>query len=212
MILSTLATEITVTDLIEFMDSAKEIYSSFGIGAAIGLPYFETIVPIVPLFLMLAFNILSYGMVMGYIFTYVGTCLATITIFLFLRTIRSNTHTSTKKVNKKVQKYLYWIENTHPALHILSMMIPLSPAYLINYSMGLSNIPFSRYLFVTLVSRFIMLFLCLPFVISLIDLYESGQVGGIQVAWLLIFGVVVIVGIIVGQKINSKMDENSQYS
>ena len=38
-----LSSEITVTDLIEFIDSVNEIYSSLGIAAAIGLPYFETL-------------------------------------------------------------------------------------------------------------------------------------------------------------------------
>jgi uncharacterized membrane protein YdjX (TVP38/TMEM64 family) len=205
-ILHILAIEITVTDLIEFIDSVKEIYSSLGIAAAIGLPYFETLVPIVPLFLMLSFNILSYGMAIGFILTYIGTSLATITIFVFLRTVSSKKSIEDRKVNKKIKRYLYWIENTHPTLHILAMMIPLSPAYLINYSMGLSNISFSRYLFVTLVSRFIMLILCIPFVMTLITLYESEQLGGVQVFWLLVFGTVVIIGIVVGQKRNSKIE------
>lgn len=203
-ILHILATEITVTDLIEFINSVKELYSSLGIAAAIGLPYFETLVPIVPLFLMLSFNVLSYGMLLGFIFTYIGTSLAAITIFVFLRTVSSKKSIDDRKMNRRIKRYLYWIENTHPALHILAMMIPLSPAYLINYSMGLSNISLSRYLFVTLVSRFIMLILCFPFVMTLITLYDSGQLGGVQVVWLLVFGTVVIIGIVFGQKLTQK--------
>ena len=203
-----LASEITVTDLIEFINSVKEIYSSLGILAAIGLPYFETLVPIAPLFLMLSFNILSYGLVLGFIFTYIGTTGATISIFLFLRYFSSNKKINPKK-NQKIQKYLTWIENTHPSLHILSMMIPLSPAYLINYSMGLSNISFGKYLFVTMISRFLMLVFCVPFGMTLITLYESGELGGVQVAWLLIFGTIVIAGTVVGQKINKKVENQT---
>lgn len=209
-ILNLLATEITVTDLVEFIDSVKEIYSNLGIAAAIGLPYIETMVPVVPLFLMLSFNILSYGMILGFLFTYIGTSAATITIFVFLRSMSSKNSNKKRKTNAKIKRYLYWIENTHPALHILAMMIPLSPAYLINYSMGLSNVSFSRYLFVTLVSRFIMLILCIPFVITLTTLYESGQLGGIQVVWLLVFGIVVIIGIVLGQKLNKRIEEKQE--
>lgn len=205
-----LSSEITVTDLIEFIDSVTKIYSNLGIVAAIGLPYFETLVPIVPLFLMLSFNVLSYGMILGLIFTYIGTSLAAISIFIFLRTIYSKKSIDERKISNKIRKYLYWIDNTHPALHILAMMIPLSPAYLINYSMGLSNISFGRYIFITLVSRFIMLILCIPFVMTLLSLYETGQLGGVQVVWLLIFGTVVIFGIVVGQKIKLNIDSNQQ--
>ena len=203
-IIRMIATEITVTDLIEFIENVKNIYSSLGIVAAIGLPYFETLVPIAPLFLMLSFNILSYGIVLGFIFTYIGTSCATITIFLFLRYF-SLKRNNDKKISVKITKYLKWIENTHPILHILSMMIPLSPAYLINYSMGLSNVKLSRYLFVTLISRFLMLIFCIPFGMTLITLYNSGELGGVQVAWLLIFGIIVIAGIVVGQKMNRKI-------
>lgn len=199
-----LASEVTVADLIEFINNVKDIYSSLGVVAAIGLPYVETLVPIAPLFLMLSFNILSYGILFGFIFTYLGTTAAAITIFLFLRYFSSK---SNKKRSEKLQKYLNWIENTHPILHILSMMIPLSPAYLINYSMGLSNVTFGRYLLVTLVSRFLMLIFCLPFGMTLITLYESGELGGVQVAWLLIFGIIVIIGIVVGQKINVRIEK-----
>ena len=201
-----LASEITVSDFVEFINNVKDIYSSLGVLAAIGLPYVETIVPIVPLFLMLSFNILSYGLLLGFAFTYIGTTAAALTIFLFLRFFSSKVE---KKRNEKVQKYLNWIENTHPVLHILSMMIPLSPAYLINYSMGLSNVSFSRYLVVTLVSRFLMLIFCLPFGMTLITLYESGELGGVQVAWLLIFGIIVIAGIVVGQKINNNINKQA---
>ena len=201
-----LASEITVSDFVEFINNVKDIYSSLGVLAAIGLPYVETIVPIVPLFLMLSFNILSYGLLLGFAFTYIGTTAAALTIFLFLRFFSSKVE---KKRNEKVQKYLNWIENTHPVLHILSMMIPLSPAYLINYSMGLSNVSFSRYLVVTLVSRFLMLIFCLPFGMTLITLYESGELGGVQVAWLLIFGIIVIAGIVVGQKINNRINKQA---
>lgn len=201
-----LASEVTVADLVEFINNVKDIYSSLGIVAAIGLPYVETLVPIAPLFLMLSFNIISYGILLGFVFTYIGTTAAALTIFLFLRYFSSK---SEKKRNEKIQKYLNWIENTHPVLHILSMMIPLSPAYLINYSMGLSNVSFGRYLIVTLVSRFLMLVFCLPFGMTLITLYESGELGGVQVAWLLIFGIIVIAGIVVGQKMNNKINKQA---
>ena len=52
-----LASEVTVADLIEFINNVKDIYSSLGVIAAIGLPYVETLVPIAPLFFMLSFSL-----------------------------------------------------------------------------------------------------------------------------------------------------------
>lgn len=198
-----LAASVTVTDLIEFINQVKDIYASLGIGAAIGLPFFETLIPIAPLFLMISFNVLSYGLFFGFLFTYIGTCAATILIFMIMRTLKNKTKESERSFSPKVAGYLNWIDRTHPMLHILAMMIPLSPAYLINYSMGLSDVKFSTYLLVTLTSRFLMLIFCLPFVFTLLNLYESGELGGVQGVWLLIFGCIVIAGIVVGQKMNN---------
>jgi len=131
-ILQILSEDFTVTDLIEFIDKVKELYSSFGVGAAIGLPLFETVVPILPLFLMLAFNILSYGVIMGYLFTLIGTGLGTVVIFLIMRYISNSRFVKGKKENMQVIKYLDWIESTHPILHIIVLSVPFSPCYLIN--------------------------------------------------------------------------------
>ncbi len=205
-ILQLIATEITVTDLIEFIDQVKEIYYNWGIIAAIGLPLFETLVPIVPLFLMISLNILTYGLFWGFIFTYIGTTSAAILIFILMRSFSTKPLGMKLRRKNKVEAYLEWIENTHPMLHIISMMIPLSPAYLINYSMGLSNVKFSTYLIVTLISRFLMLIFCIPFAMTLITLYQTEQLGGVQALWLLIFGCIVIVGIVLGQKRSKRLE------
>ena len=68
-ILKMLADDFTVQDLADFIDKVRNIYLNFGVFAAIGLPFVETIIPLLPLFLMLAFNILSYGLLWGYIYT-----------------------------------------------------------------------------------------------------------------------------------------------
>ena len=60
-----------------------------------------------------------------------------------------------------------------------------------------------------MISRFLMLVFCVPFGMTLITLYESGELGGVQVAWLLIFGTIVIAGTVVGQKINKKVENQT---
>ena len=194
-----LASSFTVDDLANFIEQVKDVYSSLGIGAAIGLPFLETLFPIMPLFLMIAFNILSYGVAFGYLYTYIGTSLGTIVIFVFMRYLSTNALKKSFLERENVKKYLNWIERTHPALHILVLMIPFSPTFMINYSMGLSKMKFKTFLGITLISRAILLFICIPFGMTLVTLYESGEFGGVELAWLAITGVVVLAGIVTGQ-------------
>ena len=105
--------------------------------------------------------------------------------------------------------YLDWIENTHPILHIIVLMIPFSPAWIINYSMGLSRMKLSTFILITFISRAVMLIGCIPFGMTLITLYESGEFGGVQVMWLLFFGMIVLAGIVFGQIMNKRIKQRT---
>ncbi len=191
--------DVTVTELAEFIERVKDIYSDLGVAAAIGLPYLETLFPVLPLFLMTAFNILSYGVFWGYIYTYIGTTAGTIAIFLFMRYLSTKEYKRARKERPNVKKYLNWIERTHPALHIAVLMVPFSPTFMINYSMGLTKMRLATFLVITFVSRAIMLFICMPLGLTLVSLYQAGELGGVAILWLTITGLLILASIIAGQ-------------
>ena len=195
-----LASEFTVDDLREFIEQVSYFYENMGITAAIGLPFLETLFPFLPLFLMIAFNILAYGTLKGYIYTYIGTLAGTIFIFVFMRYVIIRLFGESLQKSEKVQKAMRWIEKTHPLLHILVLSVPFSPTFIINYSMGLTKMKFSRFLLITVVSRAVLLVICIPFGSTLVSYYNTGTVGGVTVLWLSITGFVVLGSILVGQK------------
>lgn len=203
-----LAGDVSVNDLREFIDQVKTIYASLGILAAIGLPYLETLFPVLPLFLMTAFNILTYGIFLGYLYTFLGTVAGTIAIFLFMRYLSTRPFRQKWEEKPNVIRYLNWIETTHPVLHILVLMVPFAPTFMINYSMGLSNMRFSTFVVITVLSRAIMLVVCIPLGMTLISLYEAGEFGSVQILWLTFTGLLILASILVGQithhKIQSK--------
>lgn len=202
---SQLAGDVTVTDLAEFIERVKDVYLNLGIVAAIGLPYLETLFPVLPLFLMTAFNILSYGVFWGYIYTFIGTVAGTIVIFLFMRYISTKHFKETWRDKKNVKMYLNWIETTHPVFHIMVLMVPFSPTFMINYSMGLSKMRFETYVLITVVSRAIMLVGCIPLGMTLISLYEAGEFGGVQILWLFFTGLIILGSIVFGQIMKRKI-------
>ena len=103
------------------------------------------------------------------------------------------------------EKYLNWIESTHPILHILVLMIPFSPTFMINYSMGLTKMRFTTFLLITLISRAILLIICIPLGMTLVTLYNSGEFGGVAIMWLTFTGLVILAGTIIGQIWNRKI-------
>lgn len=195
-----LSNDFTVEDLRSFIEQVTYMYEDLGISAAIGLPFLETLFPILPLFLMIAFNILLYGTFKGYLYTYIGTLVGTIFIFLFMRYVVIKLFGKQLEHSSRFKKAMRWIEHTHPMLHILVLSIPFSPTFMINYSMGLTNMKFSRFLLITLISRGLLLVICIPFGKTLVNYYNNGLSGGVTVVWLSITGLIVLGSIIIGQR------------
>lgn len=200
-----LNSDVTVSDLTEFIDQVKNVYSNWGIIAAIGLPYLETLFPVLPLFLMTAFNILSYGIFWGYLYTFIGTVSGTIAIFLFMRYLSTRHFQKRWTEKKNIQRYLAWIEDTHPLFHIVVLMVPFSPTFMINYSMGLSKMRLQTFILITVISRAIMLVICIPLGMTLISLYQAGELGGVQIMWLFFTGLIILFSIVFGQIMNKKI-------
>lgn len=203
-----LSSTFSVEDLRLFIQDAKIFYDQIGVFAAIALPYIETLFPFLPLFLMLAFNILKFGLVIGYILTYIGTVLGTLSIFFFMRYVSSKRFKEEKKHSSKVSKYYHWVEETHPLTHIVVLMVPLSPTFWINYSMGLTKIPFKTFIFITLVSRAFLLFICIPFGMTLLTLMNEEGSGSVHMGWLTVTGVVVLGSVVFGQVMKKKISIN----
>lgn len=201
-----LSDDFTVDDLREFIRSIQDVYSEFGVGAAVGLPFLETLFPFLPLFLMLAFNMLEHGEMLGFIYTYIGTTMGTIMIFIFMRYILTQRIKDTLLQKNRIKKALDWIETTHPILHILILMIPFSPTFMINYSMGLTKMKFKTFLLITTISRAILLFICIPFGMTLVTLMDDNLSGGVTVMWLSFVGIVIMVSIVLGQVISRKIN------
>jgi uncharacterized membrane protein YdjX (TVP38/TMEM64 family) len=197
--------DVTVSDLSSFIEQVKDVYSNWGIVAAIGLPYLETLFPVLPLFLMTAFNILSFGIFLGYVYTFIGTVSGTIAIFLFMRYLSTKHFQTRWKEKPNIQRYLSWIDQTHPVFHIIVLMVPFSPTFMINYSMGLSKMRLRTFVLITFVSRGIMLLICIPLGMTLISLYEAHEFGGVQIMWLFFTGLIILGSIITGQIMQKKI-------
>ena len=89
--------------------------------------------------------------------------------------------------------------------HVMVLMVPFSPTFWINYSMGLSKMRLSTFLIITFISRAIILVICIPLGMTLISLYEHGELGGVQIMWLTITGMIILGSIVFGQVMNHRI-------
>lgn len=148
--------------VLEIIDSIVEYLSSFGLIGGFLLTYIESILPILPLDVFIALNIMSFGHFPGLIISYIGSICGCMSVFLIFKYfIKDNFR---KFVNKKDMRRLNHLMEIvdHIRFNSLAVLIaiPFTPAFLVNIAAGLSNISRRKYFLALLLGKPVMIYFC----------------------------------------------------
>lgn len=143
-----------VTYLLEYLN--EFIYShNFILGIAFGMLIIiiESIIPILPLALFIAFNTVMFGNVLGFIISWMATILGcTVSFFIFRKGLGDKIYKKiiTKEKGKKIMKTISDLDFTKL---VLILAIPFTPAFSINIAAGLSKMSYKKFLLALLISK-----------------------------------------------------------
>lgn len=145
---------------------------------ALFLPLLESFLPMLPLVVIISFNIgiLQYvvgtgsSVFVGILISAIGSFIGAYLVFLIIRSTFGRMLQKRLSQNSKVVATMDWIENRSNVFMILVLANPYTPAAIFNYAMALTRIPLKRYFFITLISRTI--------VVALLAL--MGYIFGVQ--------------------------------
>jgi len=148
--------------VLEIVDIIVEYLSSFGLIGGFLLTYIESILPILPLDVFIALNIMSFGHFTGLVISYIGSICGCMTVFLIFKYfIKDNFR---KFVNKKDMRRLNHLMEMvdHIKFNSLAVLIaiPFTPAFLVNIAAGLSNIDRRKYFLALLLGKPVMIYFC----------------------------------------------------
>ncbi len=157
---------------------------------AVLLPFIEAILPSLPLTVLIAFNlnIMSsvYGAVQGTVLTIIlstlGSFLGMIFIFAIIRLTFAPFFFKKVEANKYGKMFLNVVDGPKVIPVLLIMSNPFLPSSILNYALSLTKTKVSRYLFLTITSRLIIV-LFLVFLGSIFDI----QNHPLNLLWLLLF-------------------------
>ena len=132
--------------LIPIIESTIEILQNYGIIAGMIIIMLESMIPILPLGLFVAFNFSAYGYILGFLISYISTiigCIIAYHLAHFLLGIyikkKSQEH---EKLNKIVKK----IKNIRFSNLVLIMALPFTPAFLVNIASGIIKMYLKKFL------------------------------------------------------------------
>lgn len=124
--------------------------------AGILLPIIEAFFPILPLVGFVIINVAVFGFFFGYLYSWIGNCLGSFLLFIFIRKVGG------KKFAARIQKSKYRgtlekIKNKNFTVLFYLYCFPFTPSFLISGTAALANMDTQLFLLTMIPSKFVMI-------------------------------------------------------
>lgn len=141
----------------ELINSMTGFIGQFGVVSGFLLVFLESMIPILPLSVFVAVNIFTYGQLLGFIVSYLGTSAGCIVAYYlcskfndhFEKRYKSNIHI--KNIKKK-------LKNIKLPTLVVILAIPFTPAFAINIAAGLTRYDFKKFLVAIIIGKIPMIY------------------------------------------------------
>ncbi|MEH7276517.1 TVP38/TMEM64 family protein [Neobacillus vireti] len=139
------------------MDLIQE-YRSFGPLPGIVLPMIEAFLPFLPLVIFVMANASAFGLWLGFLYSWVGSCLGALLLFLLIRRYGQKRLFSFLSKHQKVRKLMDWVDRHGFGPLFLLLCFPFTPSVIVNVVAGLSKISMYQYMLAVAVGKMVMIF------------------------------------------------------
>lgn len=145
----------------EFFDYVIELldkYEKLGPLPGILLPFIEAFLPFLPLFVFVMSNSVAYGLLKGFLYSWIGSSVGSIAVFLLIRKFGKKKIMLKIKQNRQVIHVTSWVERHGFGPLFILLCFPFSPSSIINIVAGLSNVSRQQFLLAVLLGKSVMIF------------------------------------------------------
>lgn len=142
----------------EYIMQLLNEYESLGPLPGILLPFVEAFLPFLPLFVFVFANGAAYGLFKGFLYSWIGTSLGSIFVFLIIRRLGDKRIFIKIRKNNQVQKVTDWLTRHGFGPLFLLLCFPFSPSSVINVVAGLSKISTQQFILAVLLGKSVMIF------------------------------------------------------
>ena len=165
------------------IDQVVSYMVSFGFMGGFFLVILESIIPVLPLGVIVGLNMLSFGNIFGFLISYIATwCGCMLSFCLFRYVIKDRfLNWFSKKNQETITRWMKKLTEIDFNILVVLIALPVTPAFALNIAAGLCNIPLRKYLIALLIGKPAMLlfygYIAVSFVDSLKDPINFIKVG-----------------------------------
>jgi uncharacterized membrane protein YdjX (TVP38/TMEM64 family) len=132
-------------------------YRALGPLIGILLPFIESFLPFLPLFVFVFANASAFGLGYGILISWVGTTAGSYAVFLLIRKYGENRFFRFLTKSTRVQKLINWVDRNGFGPLFIFICFPFTPSALVNLVAGLSGIRKTHYLFTLMAGKLVMI-------------------------------------------------------
>lgn len=183
---------------VEFWEGLFHSFRILGPLAPILLAMVESLVPVLPLVAIVTLNVAAHGMVLGFLYSWIGSALGSTLVFLFFRRLVKPYALRFAVRHPKIEKARDWVNGKlkWQALFFI-MIMPFTPSSFVNFAIGMSDFDEKLYIKVMVGAKIIMLILLSLFGQSVVQALKNP-------AFLLVAGVLAVLLYLISKYINKK--------
>ena len=143
--------------MVEQIDTFVQLVTSylqqFGIPFGILLIILESMIPILPLGVFIAFNMMAFGGILGFIISWVATCVGCLLSYLFFSKLFSKFIIKRASKREKLDKVVKSMISINFSKLVLIVALPFTPAFLVNIACGLVKVNFKKFIAAILIGK-----------------------------------------------------------
>lgn len=142
----------------ELLNELLESYENLGPLPGILLPFIEAFLSFLPLVVFVAANGAAYGLLKGFLYSWIGASAGAICVFLIVKKLGDKRFFQWLKRNKQIIRVTNWLDRHGFGPLFLLMCFPFSPSSVINIVAGLSRISIQQFILAVLLGKTVMIF------------------------------------------------------
>lgn len=158
---------------LEFWEKLLYSFQILGPLAPILLAAIESFIPVLPLVAIVALNVAAHGGLLGFLYSWAGTCLGCMAVFLFFRRVVKGPFSRLADRSAKVNAAREWVNRFNPATLFFLAILPFTPSSFLNFAFGVSDFDERKYLLTMFGAKVVMIGLLALFGQSVVEALEK---------------------------------------
>lgn len=131
---------------------------ALGMFAGVGLAMLEAFFPPLPLVVFVTINILAFGFWLGYFYSWLGSCIGSIIVFLLIKKYGQKRFQRRIAKNKKIYNIFHWIKEKGFIPIFFLLTFPFTPSIIVCGLAALAGTKNKEYISALILGKLVMIF------------------------------------------------------